>query len=87
MGGTNPYIEKADVELPTKPYTVTFVKPDRTQQVVQVNPNNIPYGPTGLPGSILDIAMGGRDRFRARMWGGVRLFDVPCRCEAGIGHL
>lgn len=58
MGGTNPYIEKADVELPTKPYTVTFVKPDRTQQVVQVNPNNIPYGPTGLPGSILDIAMG-----------------------------
>ena len=58
MGGTNPYIEKADVELPTKPYTVTLVKPDRTQQVVQVNPNNIPYGPTGLPGSILDIAMG-----------------------------
>lgn len=58
MGGTNPYIEKADVELPTKPYTVTFVKPDKTQQVVQVNPNNIPYGPTGLPGSILDIAMG-----------------------------
>jgi 2Fe-2S ferredoxin len=58
MGGTNPYIEKADVELPTKPYTVTFVKPDKTQQVVQVNPDNIPYGPTGLPGSILDIAMG-----------------------------
>jgi 2Fe-2S ferredoxin len=57
MGGTNPYIEKADVELPTKPYTVTFVKPDKTQQVVQVNPDNIPYGPTGLPGSILDIAM------------------------------
>ncbi|MBA3753899.1 MAG: hypothetical protein H0X01_07160, partial [Nitrospira sp.] len=58
MGGTNPYIEKADVELPTKPYTVTFVKPDKTQQVVQVNPDKIPYGPTGLPGSILDIAMG-----------------------------
>ena len=58
MGGTNPYIEKADVELPTKPYAVTFVKPDKTQQVVQVNPDKIPYGPTGLPGSILDIAMG-----------------------------
>lgn len=58
MGGINPYIEKADVELPIKPYTVTFVKPDKTQQVVQVNPDNIPYGPTGLPGSILDIAMG-----------------------------
>lgn len=58
MGGINPYIEKADVELPIKPYTVTFVKPDKTQQVVQVNPDNIPYGPTGLPASILDIAMG-----------------------------
>jgi 2Fe-2S ferredoxin len=58
MGGVNPYIEKADVELPTKSYTVTFVKPDKTQQVVQVNPGNIPYGPTGLPGSILDIALG-----------------------------
>lgn len=58
MGGTNPYIEKADVELPTKPYAVTFVKPDKTKQVVQVNPDKIPYGPTGLPGSILDIAMG-----------------------------
>lgn len=58
MGGINPYIEKTEVELPTKPYTVTFVKPDKTQQVVQVSPDKIPYGPTGLPGSILDIAMG-----------------------------
>ena len=24
MGGTNPYIEKAEVELPTKSYTITF---------------------------------------------------------------
>ena len=87
MGGTNPYIEKADVELPTKPYTVTFVKPDKTQQVVQVNPNNIPYGPTGLPGSILDIAMGAGIDLEHVCGGGVRLFDVPCRCEAGIGHL
>jgi 2Fe-2S ferredoxin len=58
MGGINPYIEKSEVELPTHPYTVTFVKPDKTQQVVQVHPDKIPYGPTGLPGSILDIAMG-----------------------------
>jgi ferredoxin, 2Fe-2S len=58
MGGTNPYIEKTEVELPIKPYTVTFVHPDKTQHVVQVNPDKIPYGPTGLPGSILDIAMG-----------------------------
>jgi len=25
---------------------------------VQVDPEKIPYGPTGLPGSLLDIAMG-----------------------------
>jgi ferredoxin, 2Fe-2S len=58
MGGTNPYIEKTEVELPTKPYTVTFVHPDKTRQVIQVNPDKVPYGPTGLPASILDIAMG-----------------------------
>lgn len=58
MGGINPYIEKSEIELPTQPYTVTFVKPDKSQQVVQVHPDKIPYGPTGLPGSILDIAMG-----------------------------
>ena len=58
MGGTNPYIEKADVELPSKAYTVTFVFPDKTEKKVAVEPGKIPYGPTGLPGSILDIAMG-----------------------------
>jgi len=57
MGGTNPYIEKAEVDLPTKPYTVTFVSTDKTVKV-QVEPGKIPYGPTGLPGSLLDIAMG-----------------------------
>jgi len=58
MGGTNPYIEKAEVELPTKPYTVTFVTPDQKRVPVQVDPGKIPYGPTGLPGSLLDIALG-----------------------------
>jgi 2Fe-2S ferredoxin len=58
MGGSNPYIEKAEFELPTKSYTVTFIAPDKTEHVVHVDPNKIPYGPTGLPGSILDIALG-----------------------------
>ena len=58
MGGTNPYIEKAEVELPTKPYTITYILPDQTVQQVQVDPDKIPYGPTGLPGSILNIALG-----------------------------
>ncbi len=57
MGGSNPYIEKSEVELPTKPYTVTFHTPERTVQVT-VDPDKLPYGVTGLPGSILDIVMG-----------------------------
>ena len=58
MGGTNPYIEKAEVELPTKPYTITYILPNKTVQQVQVDPDKIPYGPTGLPGSVLNIALG-----------------------------
>ncbi len=57
MGGTNPYIEKAEFELPTKAYTITFVATDKTVKV-EVDPDKIPYGPTGLPGSILNIALG-----------------------------
>jgi len=58
MGGTNPYIEKTEVELPTKPYTITYRLPDNTIRQVQVDPDKIPYGPTGLPGSVLNIALG-----------------------------
>src|SRR5688572_903195 len=58
MGGTNPYIERSDYELPQAPYTVTFIAPDRMVTKVEVDPAKIPYGPTGLPGSLLDIAMG-----------------------------
>lgn len=57
MGGSNPYIEKTEVELPVKPYTVTFVSTDKTVKVL-VEPTKIPYGQTGLPGSLLDIALG-----------------------------
>ena len=58
MGGTNPYIEKADYELPQQAYTVTFIAPHGVVTKVEVDPAKIPYGPTGLPGSLLDIAMG-----------------------------
>ena len=57
MGGTNPYIEKTEFELPTKAYAITFVATDKTVKV-EVDPDKIPYGPTGLPGSILNIALG-----------------------------
>ncbi len=58
MGGTNPYIEKTDYELPKVSYTVTFIQPSGASTKVAVDPEKIPYGVTGLPGSILDIAMG-----------------------------
>ncbi|HBH78405.1 MAG TPA: ferredoxin [Nitrospira sp.] len=58
MGGTNPYIEKADYELPKVSYSVTFIQPSGRSTTVTVDPEKIPYGVTGLPGSILDIAMG-----------------------------
>ena len=53
MGGTNPYIEKADVELPSKPYTVTFIFRTRPKRRSRSSRTRFPYGPTGLPGSIL----------------------------------
>lgn len=58
MGGTNPYIEEAEYDLPKTAYTVTYIQPDGTATKVAVDPAKIPYGSTGLPGSILDIAMG-----------------------------
>ena len=58
MGGTNPYIEKTDYELPKVSYSVTFIQPNGSSTTVSVDPAKIPYGVTGLPGSILDIAMG-----------------------------
>lgn len=58
MGGTNPYIEKAEFETPKKAFTVTYIGPDGEITKVDVDPTKIPYGETGLPGSLLDIAMG-----------------------------
>ena len=57
MGGSNPYIEQVEAKTATEPFTVTFRLPDETLDV-QVDPSKIPYGPTGQPGSLLDIAMG-----------------------------
>ena len=54
MGGTNPYITQNDPELPTQKYTITFLPMNVT---VEVDPENIPYGVTGRPGSILDIGL------------------------------
>lgn len=58
MGGSNPYIEQVGARPAVKPFSITFKTPEGTREV-QVDPSKIPYGQTGQPGSILDVAMGG----------------------------
>lgn len=55
MGGVNPYIQQPNVTLPTTKYKLTFLPMNVT---VEVDPAQFPYEHNGLPGSILDIALG-----------------------------
>lgn len=55
MGGVNPYIQQPDVTMPTGKYRITFMPMNVT---VDVDPDKFPYEHNGLPGSILDIALG-----------------------------
>ena len=57
MGGKNPYIQETGYKPATKKYKVTFQYEGQTREV-EVDPAQVPYGHDGLPGSILDIAMG-----------------------------
>lgn len=54
MGGKNPYIGVIEAPPPKKAYKL-IVK--NTGQTITVEPANVPYGETGQPGSLLDIAM------------------------------
>jgi len=54
MGGTNPYIKTPQSQPPKKKYKITFANYNKT---VEVDPAKVPYGGTGLPGSILDVAL------------------------------
>ena len=54
MAGKNPYIQEAEYERPRQTYTVTFLGQG---EPIVVDPDELPYGRTGLPGSILDIAL------------------------------
>src|ERR1700752_2508768 len=54
MGGTNPYVDHDAPQPATQKFTITFQPMNVT---VEVDPVKIPYGVTGLPGSILDIAL------------------------------
>lgn len=55
MGGSNPFIEEAQAQLPEQAYSITFMPEGK---VVQVDPGKLPYSRDGLPGSILEIATG-----------------------------
>ena len=59
MGGVNPYITKPETARPVKPFKITFhIEGTGEKKEFLVNPEEIPYGHTGLEGSILDIAYG-----------------------------
>ena len=59
MAGVNPYIAKVEAELPTQPFTVTFVIEETNERKeFVVDPTQLPYGRIGLTGSILDLAQG-----------------------------
>lgn len=57
MGGQNPYIDQ-HVQKPRQKYRLTIVDEAGVEHVIEVDPAKIPYEDHGLPGSILDIAMG-----------------------------
>ena len=61
MGGSNPYIQSANIALPKTKYTIRFEPEDPAAGepiTIEVDPDRIPYHETGLPGSILNIALG-----------------------------
>lgn len=58
MGGQNPYIQDVGGGLPQQKYTLTILDEHHQEHVIEVDPAKLPYDDHGLPGSILDIAMG-----------------------------
>ena len=55
MAGVNPYIEKSKFKVARQAFSVTFL-PENIK--LDISPAEIPFGRTGLPGSLLDIALG-----------------------------
>jgi 2Fe-2S ferredoxin len=54
MGGQNPYIKSSQVSQAQKKFTITFLPEGKT---IEIDPKNMPTSSTGLPGSVLDIAL------------------------------
>jgi len=59
MGGVNPYIKKVEATKPAEPFQVTFrIEETQEEKIFVVQPDQIPYGRTGLEGSLMDLAEG-----------------------------
>lgn len=54
MGGTNPYIKEPEVKRPIQKF---HVRVDNADKTIEVDPSKLPFGDTGLPGSLLDILL------------------------------
>ncbi len=54
MGGTNPYMKSTEVKRPQQKFTITYLPEGKT---IEVDPQDMPSSATGLPGSVLDIAL------------------------------
>jgi len=54
MAGENPYIQIPQIEKPSRKFRIKFMPMNK---IIEVDPQDIPFGETGLPGSILDIAL------------------------------
>lgn len=59
MGGVNPYIDKPKFDRPQNKFRVKFlIEETGEEKLFEVDPAQLPYGRTGLEGSVLDIAEG-----------------------------
>ena len=55
MAGSNPYLKyRNPIDKAKSSYKIRFMPGDR---VVDIRPEDLPYGETGLGGSVLDIAL------------------------------
>src|SRR5258707_15699103 len=82
MGGSNPYIEEVKYKPATKKFKVTFLPSGKT---IEVDPEKIPYGHNGLPGSILDFSEGLKAGLDHTCGGACACSTCPVIVHQGLG--